>query len=121
MVVLSRMAGRQSRAPFSRNANISGRTSTSERIGQKPETISPRHEVDMFLGGLGHAERHLDAPERVERVAPGQRFLAQMSFQGLGGRSCAPLWSASAQKTQIGMRPRRRRESDGGTFSKEGK
>ena len=79
IVVLSRMAGRQSRAPFSRRANISGRTSTSERIGQKPETTAPGS-IDSRRGARPSPARPRCA-RRVERVAPGERFAAQCPFR----------------------------------------
>jgi hypothetical protein len=41
IVCLSMMTGRHSRAPFSRIWKSRGRKSTSERIGQKPETLVP--------------------------------------------------------------------------------
>ena len=76
MVVLSRMAGRQSRAPFSRSANISGRTSTSERIGQKPETIVPGLDGDVSRGRLGHLAATLRCANagRARRGGPALRL-----------------------------------------------
>jgi hypothetical protein len=101
MVALSRIAGRQSRAPFSRRANISGRTSTSERIGQKPETtapgsmsISPAASAILSEASIRHC-----GSSASRRASASERSFFLMS---LGTAVMPPSLEQHAQKCQMG-------------------
>ena len=81
-------AGRAARL-FRASANISGRTSTSERIGQKPETIAPGSTAIWSRAVSAMSSEASMRQVAIERVAAGERFQAQLFFQVFRRMSCA--------------------------------